>query len=98
MVKNSKFAELFSLDFLKPYFQVTHSYIINKTKLVFFPFLYKVVLYLNHQDTNEDIYSESESSGSRDKIEFADFYLPMMSFITYILLITLNMVYMTGSQ
>jgi hypothetical protein len=90
MVDQSKIAGYFSLDFLKPYFQVTHSYILQKARNVFFPFMYK--------EGAEDIYSDNEPTRDRDRIEYPDFYLPMMSFITYILLITLNMVNITQSR
>lgn len=70
--------------FLKPYFEIDNQYIFTKIKLLLFPFLYK-----DPQIGNE---LEGDST-SKDRIDFADLYLPTMSFMTYILLVTLNVVF-----
>jgi hypothetical protein len=70
--------------FLKPYFEIDNQYIFTKIKLLLFPFLYK----------DPQIGTELEGeSVSKDRIDFADLYLPTLSFMTYILLVTLNVVF-----
>ena len=75
----SKFIDYFSLDGLKPYFNVTNKYVLLKLIYIILPFLYKV-------DSNL-------STQQNLKIESPDLYIPLMSFITYVLLIGFNSAY-----
>jgi hypothetical protein len=72
------------LSFLKPYFEIDNSYIFKKMKYVILPFLYKA----------PDVGIESDNDGpSKEKIDFADLYLPLMSFVTYVLVNVFNIVF-----
>ena len=75
----SKFIDYFSLDGLKPYFNVTNKYVLLKLIYIILPFLYKV--------------DSTLSSQQNIKIESPDLYIPLMSFITYVLLIGFNSAY-----
>ncbi len=75
----SKFIDYFSLEGLKPYFNVTNKYVLLKLIYIILPFLYKVDSTLS---TQQNI-----------KIESPDLYIPLMSFITYVLLIGFNSAY-----
>jgi hypothetical protein len=75
----SKFIDYFSLEGLKPYFNVTNNYVLLKLIYIILPFLYKV-------DSNL-------STQQNLKIESPDLYIPLMSFITYVLLIGFNSAY-----
>ncbi len=75
----SKFIDYFSLEGLKPYFNVTNNYVLLKLIYIILPFLYKV-------DSNL-------STQQNLKIESPDLYIPLMSFITYVLLIGFNSEY-----
>lgn len=72
------------MQFLKPYFDINNKYVINKIKYILLPFLYK------GSDSNSSNNEIFEDNSFREKIEFADLYIPTMSFITYILLIAFN--------
>jgi hypothetical protein len=75
----SKFIDYFSLDGLKPYFNVTNKYVLLKLCYIILPFLYKIDSTLTVQQNL--------------KIETPDLYIPLMSFITYVLLIGFNSAY-----
>ena len=75
----SKFIDYFSLEGLKPYFNVTNKYVLLKLIYIILPFLYKV--------------DSTLSSQQNIKIESPDLYIPLMSFITYVLLIGFNSEY-----
>ena len=86
MMKNSRFIDYFSLDGLKPYFDVDNKYVLTKLKYIFFPFL-------NDQKTDNSLTSirniqskEEQNSEYKYKLERPDLYIPFMSFVTYILL------------
>ena len=78
IIKESKFIDYFSLDGLKPYFDVDHKYILFKLKNIFIPFL-KEKNVLNEENEN--------SENKKYSIENPDLYIPVMSFVTYVLLI-----------
>lgn len=68
---------------LKPYFNVTNSYVVNKLFLVLFPWRHKP-------------WSRKTAAGRegwylppRDDVNSPDMYIPVMSFVTYIFLRTL---------
>lgn len=76
--------EWLSFSFLKPYFMIDNKYVLDKIKYVFMPFL--------HKDTEESIAFDSDSQDERptNKFEYADLYLPLVSFTTYILILGIN--------
>jgi len=69
---------------MKPYFTVNNTYVIKKIKHVLLPFLYKLPENNLDQDLEEDL------TISQNRIEFPDLYLPLMSFITYIIILAFN--------
>ena len=78
MVKNSKFVDYFSLEGLKPYFDVDNKYVLIKFKYLFLPFL--------KENTSNTV--NSNEIQTKYNIEYSDLYLPIMSFITYVLAIS----------
>ena len=76
IVKNSKFVDYFSLEGLKPYFDVDNKYVLYKFRYLFFPFL------------KEKQISSSEETNIKYCFEYFDLYLPLMSFITYVLVVS----------
>ena len=78
IVKNSKFVDYFSLEGLKPYFDVDNKYVLVKFRYLFLPFLKEKTS--NTVNTNE--------LEIKYNIEYSDLYLPIMSFITYVLAIS----------
>ena len=76
IVKNSKFVDYFSLEGLKPYFDVDNKYVLYKFRYLFIPFL------------KEKQINTSEEYENKYKIEYFDLYLPLMSFITYVLVVS----------
>ena len=76
IVKNSKFVDYFSLEGLKPYFDVDNKYVIYKFRYLFIPFL------------KEKQINSSEEYDNKYNIEYFDLYLPLMSFITYVLVVS----------
>ena len=76
IVKNSKFVDYFSLEGLKPYFDVDNKYVLYKFRYLFFPFL------------KEKQINSSEEVQNKYNIEYFDLYLPLMSFITYVLVVS----------
>ena len=78
IVKNSKFVDYFSLEGLKPYFDVDNKYVLVKFRYLFLPFL-------KEKSSNTVNTNELEI---KYNIEYSDLYLPIMSFITYVLAIS----------
>jgi len=76
IVKNSKFVDYFSLEGLKPYFDVDNKYVLYKFRYLFVPFL------------KEKQINNSEEMQNKYNIEYFDLYLPLMSFITYVLAVS----------
>lgn len=75
LVKNSKFVDYFSLEGFKPYFQIDNKYVLIKLRYLFLPFL-------------KDNSVNNEEFQNKYNIEYPDLYLPIMSFITYVLAIS----------
>ena len=75
LVRNSKFVDYFSLDGLKPYFDVDNTYVLVKLRYLFLPFLKEKSL-------------DSDEIQNKYNIEYFDLYLPIMSFITYVLAVS----------
>ena len=78
IVKNSKFVDYFSLEGLKPYFDVDNKYVLIKLRYLFLPFLKEKSA--NTVNTNE--------IETKYNIEYSDLYLPIMSFISYVLAVS----------
>ncbi|KAF9168749.1 hypothetical protein DFQ27_003645 [Actinomortierella ambigua] len=73
---------------LQPYFNVSNSYVVNKLKLLVFPWRHKPWARLMKR---------SDSTGEcigflppRDDINAPDMYIPVMAFVTYILLVGIS--------
>ncbi|KAG0288158.1 hypothetical protein BGZ96_008027 [Linnemannia gamsii] len=73
---------------LQPYFNVSNSYVVNKLKLLIFPWRHKLWT---------RILKRSETTGEtigylapRDDINAPDLYIPVMAFVTYVLLIAIS--------
>jgi len=65
-----------SLQGIQTYFKVTHVFVLNKFKFLFFPFRY--------------IAAGSSGRGITDEQARPDLYVPLMAYITYILFYSLN--------
>ena len=76
IVKNTKFVDYFSLEGLKPYFDVDNKYVLYKFRYLFIPFL------------KEKQINNSEEMQNKYNLEYFDLYLPLMSFITYVLVVS----------
>ena len=76
IVKNTKFVDYFSLEGLKPYFDVDNKYVLYKFRYLFIPFL------------KEKQINSSEEIQNKYNIDYFDLYLPLMSFITYVLVVS----------
>jgi hypothetical protein len=75
IVKNSKFVDYFSLEGLKPYFDVDNKYVLIKLRYLFLPFF-------KERSIN------SNELQMKYNMEYFDLYLPIMSFITYVLTVS----------
>lgn len=82
--------DILSLKFLKPYFTVDNKYVSRKLKLLIFPFLYnenKIIGEEIESDHNED----NQIGISRNSIAFPDLYVPLMAFITFLLVVAFSL-------
>lgn len=70
-----------SLDSLRFYFSVNNSYVKNKLRLIFFPFVHKNWTRLMVSQGDEDAYR-----APRDDINAPDLYIPTMAFLTWVML------------
>lgn len=86
LVKNSRFIDFFSLDGLKPYFDIDNQYVLKKLTYIFVPFLKGKN---NNSISSNDSMQQSLQSKTTN-VERFDLYLPLMSFITYVLIISFN--------
>ena len=77
-------SDIFALKFLKPYFQVDNMYVYQKIKLIFLPFLYKDTDSLGSDHNNE-------SNIPKSKINYPDLYIPLMTFISFLLVTGLDL-------
>lgn len=88
MVKESKFIDYFSLNGLKPYFEINNNYVLNKIKIISFPFLYLFKKQSVSSEMNNMIPISDELDNNKTiSPSRPDLYIPVMSFITYVLLI-----------
>ncbi|KAG0040733.1 hypothetical protein BGZ82_010551 [Podila clonocystis] len=74
----------FNREGLQPYFNVSNAYVVNKLKLLVFPWRHKLWT---------RVLKRSETTGEtigylppRDDINAPDLYIPVMAFVTYVLL------------
>ncbi|KAF8477283.1 putative membrane protein [Kalaharituber pfeilii] len=74
---------------LKHYFNVTNGYVLNKLGLVLFPWRHKPWSRMGGQRTGANGQVETYFLPPRDDINSPDMYIPVMAFVTYILLSTL---------
>ncbi|ORZ04975.1 hypothetical protein BCR41DRAFT_312575 [Lobosporangium transversale] len=74
---------------LQPYFNVSNQYVVSKLKLLIFPWRHKLWTRLlkRSETTGETIGYLSP----RDDINAPDMYIPVMAFVTYVLLIGISM-------
>ena len=80
---NMKHISWFSWEFFRYYFRVNNRYVLQKIKLVFFPYLHDSWNRIEDQMGNQNqkvVYKPP----SQD-VTAPDLYIPMMSFLTYIL-------------
>ena len=68
---------------IRYYFNVSHSYVFNKIKVLFFPFRHPSWSRLS---TRSEINNE-EYRPPREDLNAPDLYIPLMSLVTYILLV-----------
>ena len=83
---NININDILSLKFLKPYFTVDNKYVAHKLRLIIFPFINN-----ENNNINEEIENDSKEGISKNSIAYPDFYIPLMGFITFLLLIGLNL-------
>jgi protein transport protein YIF1 len=87
IAKIEQFNRYVNVSALKHYFNVSNSYVLNKLFLVLFPW--------RHKPWSRQVAPTSPSSQTitflapRDDINSPDMYIPVMAFVTYILLLTL---------
>lgn len=74
---NKEFEKYIPVSKLKYYFAVDNKYVVNKLKLIFFPFV--------HTDWSLK-YDQENPVQPRFDINALDLYIPMMAYITYIVL------------
>lgn len=74
---NKEFEKYIPVSKLKYYFAVDNKYVVNKLKLIFFPFL--------HTDWSLK-YDQDNPVQPRFDINALDLYIPMMAYITYVVL------------
>lgn len=74
---NKEFEKYIPVSKLKYYFAVDNKYVVNKLKLIFFPFL--------HTDWSLK-YDQENPVQPRFDINALDLYIPMMAYITYVVL------------
>ncbi len=71
---------------LKYYFNVSNAYVINKIKLLLFPFLHKTWTRRRDDAYDGGQNAHDEFLPPKDDINAPDLYIPVMAFITYTLL------------
>lgn len=82
--QSNEFSKRYSQSFtmLKYYFNVNNSYVYHKLKLLLFP--------INHKDWKRRILRQADKEvflPPRDDINAPDLYIPLMAFVTYVLMI-----------
>ncbi|KAF9431122.1 hypothetical protein BGZ94_008897 [Podila epigama] len=73
---------------LQPYFNVSNSYVINKLKLLVFPWRHKQwTRLLRRSETTGEV---TGFLSPRDDINAPDLYIPVMAFVSYVLLVAIS--------
>jgi protein transport protein YIF1 len=75
-----------SLEFLKDYFDVTNTYVVMKLKTIYLPFLVKEW----QPETTYNEHGQQVSATPRTDVQAPDLYIPLMSFVTFILLVGIS--------
>ena len=81
----SVISQFLSFNFLRPYFQVNYKYVLMKIKYILLPFLYK-----EPELQDESDFEDNTLNIPRSKIEYPDLYIPLLSFMSYIMLVIFN--------
>jgi len=81
--ENKGYLSFLSIDALKDYFDVSNSYVLQKLKLILFPFTLKTEEWRRKQVGME---FSPDDLVPRNDTQAPDLYLPLMSFVTFILL------------
>lgn len=74
---NKELEKYISVTKLKYYFAVDNRYVLNKLRLIFFPFV--------HRDWSNK-YDQEQLAQPRDDINSPDLYIPIMGYITFIVI------------
>ncbi|KAF9192462.1 hypothetical protein BGZ51_005474 [Haplosporangium sp. Z 767] len=73
---------------LQPYFNVSNAYVVNKLKLLLFPWRHKTwTRILKRSETTAEMIGYLSP---RDDLNAPDLYIPVMAFVTYVLLIGIS--------
>ncbi|KAF8066873.1 protein transporter yif1 [Lyophyllum atratum] len=83
------FGTIFPSTNLKHHFNVSNSYVINKIRLVLFPWLQKPQAW-RRKVRRSDSGQAAEWASPREDINSPDLYIPLMALVTYILLCALH--------
>ena len=88
---NKGYLSFLSLDSLKIYFDVTNSYVLHKLKIILFPFLLKEDDWKRGQNGEQGAFgttdeAEEDRFTPRNDLQAPDLYIPLMSFVSFILL------------
>ena len=76
-----------SLDIIKDYFDVTNRYVLNKLRIIILPITITNTDDWKRQGRNYDYNQEGVPSTPRQDLQAPDLYIPLMSFVTFILLL-----------
>ncbi|KAG6875143.1 hypothetical protein C0992_004999 [Termitomyces sp. T32_za158] len=82
------FGTMFAATSVKHHFNVSNSYVMNKLRLVLFPWLQKPAAWRRRVRRSETSQT-AEWASPRDDINSPDLYIPAMALVTYILLCAL---------
>ena len=80
----------FSLDLVKGYFDVTNTYVLHKLRMIFIPFSVKGEDGWKPKGVDIGSGQGYESDTERD-LQTPDLYIPLMSIVTFILLVGLKL-------
>lgn len=83
------FGSIFPSTSLKHHFNVSNSYVINKIRLVLFPWLQKPQAW-RRQVRRSESGQAAEWASPREDINSPDLYIPLMAVVSYILLCALH--------
>jgi hypothetical protein len=80
------------LDVLKEHFDVTNQYVLQKIKIIYLPFLLKDEDWKQRPGdfqyyNGTDLGSQEEKPSPRNDLQAPDLYIPIMSFVTFIILV-----------